>query len=503
MRLALDRIDVQSLGLDLGTMGRVDIVSGTALRGVVDQTPERLLLEGFGADEVALRALALNLGTVKLGSSEGATLTRLGLGLEQRGPAVNVGVAAVTIAAKDLTIDAGDVLIRGKPTLSNAQLTIEPDGGSLAAEGLEAIDLVVKVAGFEIHAPALRAYGMRIGWGKKGFELTAEKIDAPGLRVRGGTIAVDAGALAVTKVDVGGGNVRIARIGLEKGALRATLSPATKEAEPPPARSGAPPLLDWCVLDSLSGKVDVDALVDVTVPIIGHRKATHAFRIPIENGAIDFRELEADLAALEDAVLDFAVRDGALVLERVNPLLPVRGRGKPIVVWNLDVNDLALADKNRVRLSVLPNAKPAMSPSMPPPSPEGGGKSSFALRELGLHRIDVDLTLAPVRGKCVGQLRPKHADKVTVEGQLVHTPDASSPPGRILGGAENVALSLHALALGSQTIEANDVRIGKLESFDIAFADIVPTTIQVALASTEVEGLALSPQRPTKSPSAG
>src|SRR5687767_9357438 len=226
MRLALDRIDVQALALDLGTMGRVDLANGSGLHGVVDQSPERLVLEGFGAEEVVLRALALNLGTVKLGSTHGATIQRLGLKLEQRAEKVNVEVDAVTIAAKDLAIDAGEVVIHGKPTLSNARLVITPDGGSLSAEGVEAIDLVVKVAGFEIHAPALRAYGMRIGWGTKGFELSAEKVDAPGLRVRGATIAFDAGALAVTKVDVGGGNVRIARVGLEKGALRATLSPS-------------------------------------------------------------------------------------------------------------------------------------------------------------------------------------------------------------------------------------------------------------------------------------
>jgi hypothetical protein len=496
MRVALDRIDVQNLGLDLDKTGRVDIASASALHGAIDRTDDRLGLEGFGAEEVILRSLHLALGSVGLTSQHGATILRLGLKLEQHASKLDVDVEAVSLAAKDLgiAVETAGLLIQGKPTLSGVRLSIRSDGGSLVAEGVEAIDLVVKVGALEIQVPALRAYGMRIGWGTKGFELSAEKVDAPGLRVRGGAIAFDGGALGATKIDVGpatgGTGVRVARVTLERGSLRATLAPAN-DAEPPPSHAREP-IVDVRVLDFLSGNVDVDALVDVSVPILGRRRATHAFRIPIEHGTIDFRELEADLATLEDAVLDFAVRDGALVLERKNPLLPVRGHGKPIVVWNIESTDLELAERNRVRLSVLSNPKAAVSASMPPPAPDGS-KSSFALRELGLHRIDATLTLAPVDARYVGRLRPKKVGSLAVEGQLVHTPDESSPEGRLVGGMVDVALAVHALEVSTQRLDIADAAIAKVTSFDIAFADIVPTAVSVDLEGVTLEALTLVP----------
>jgi hypothetical protein len=498
MRVAVDRIDLSTLSLDLGTLGKVNIASGRALSGALDRTEERLALEGFGAEEIVLAGLRLALGAVTLGNEAGATLAHLALALEQSGGALTVDVGAQTIAANDLLIDAGGVSIRGRPALGNAKLTLRPDGGGLFAESLEATELVVKVAGgLTIEAPNLKAEGLRIGWGDRGFELAAEKVEAPGLTMRGGTLAVDAGGVLVTKVDVGGRGVRVGYVSLARGALRAKLAPAASEdAEPPPAgppRAEARPLLDWRVLDFVSGKIDVDALVDVIVPILGQRNATHQFRIPIENGTIDYRELEADLAYLEDAVLDFAVRDGALALERVNPLLPVRGRGKPIVFWELDRAGLALAEKNRVRLSVLPLAKPAQSGSTPPPRDEGAKSSSFALRKLVLHRIDAKLSLSLVTAPSKARIVPRRVDELLVEGSVAHTPDPSSPEGKILGNARNVALEVHSLEIGDQLLDAPAIAIAKLNRFEVCFADITPTAVALDVADVIVERLTLRP----------
>jgi len=139
----------------------------------------------------------------------------------------------------------------------------------------------------------------------------------------------------------------------------------------------------------------------------------------------------------------------------------------------------------------LPNAKPVVSTSMPPPPPEGAGKSSFALRELGLHRIDVALSLGQVKGQCVGQIRPMHVAELTVEGQLVHTPDETSPPGRILGGAKDAALSIHGLDLGTQILDAAQIVIGSAVDFDISFADIAPTALSINVDSSNIDGLFL------------
>jgi len=51
------------------------------------------------------------------------------------------------------------------------------------------------------------------------------------------------------------------------------------------------------------------------VPIIGHRKATHRLRVPSQVHARLPRARE-QLSTLENAVLDFSAKDGALRLER-------------------------------------------------------------------------------------------------------------------------------------------------------------------------------------------
>ncbi len=123
-----------------------------------------------------------------------------------------------------------------------------------------------------------------------------------------------------------------------------------------PTRSASPP--EWTevmtLLDGLAGVINVELSLDLTVPVIGRRRATHRFRIPIADGAVDYMGLEKDLSTLESALLDFAIRDGALVLEMGIPFLPTRGLGKPILQWDLAPADLDLARRDRIRLAVLP-----------------------------------------------------------------------------------------------------------------------------------------------------
>src|SRR5690606_11056084 len=103
----------------------------------------------------------------------------------------------------------------------------------------------------------------------------------------------------------------------------------TAEAALPQRR----PWLDWNLLDSLTGHAHVDVGIDITLPLIGRRRAVHQLRVGVQQGRIDYRALESDLSALEDALLDFSVRDDALVLELGIPLLPTRGMGKPLIRW--------------------------------------------------------------------------------------------------------------------------------------------------------------------------
>ena len=160
-------------------------------------------------------------------------------------------------------------------------------------------------------------------------------------------------------------------------------------------------------------------------PILGSRKATHRFRIPVEQGTIDYMALESNLSTLENALLDFAVRDGELVLERVNPLFPARGRGKPIVAWSLTAMDLELAKRDLVRLAILPDARLVGESSGEESAASSSSSPSVALRRLSLRGITVKLALAP-NDPTRGRIRLRSIGALTLRGAIHHTADRAA-----------------------------------------------------------------------------
>ncbi len=132
------------------------------------------------------------------------------------------------------------------------------------------------------------------------------------------------------------------------------------------------------LLDGLAGEINVDLALDLTVPVIGRRRATHRFRIPIVDGVVDYMGLEGDLSTLESALLDFAIRDAALVLEMGNPVPPETRPRKPILQWDLAPAGLDLARRDRIRLAMLPRFRTVAGTPDPPGSPSDS--SRFAIR---------------------------------------------------------------------------------------------------------------------------
>jgi len=243
------------------------------------------------------------------------------------------------------------------------------------------------------------------------------------------------------------------------------------------------------LLDGIAGDVNVDLAVDLTVPVIGRRTATHEFRIPIENGALDYRELESDLSTLEDALLDFSVRDGALVLERGIPLIPTRGRGKPILRWDLDGDDLALAEVRRIRLAMLPRFTVVSDSDGDPSKP-----SPVAVRELEARDLDARLQLLVADPPAA--LPVRRIDELSVAGNLFHTPDAPPREGRLQARIAGVELGSYAVPLGRLQLGIEQVVLELAEAREIAFAGLSPRMAGVALRGLAVTGLRLAPVSP-------
>src|SRR5690606_31675043 len=160
----------------------------------------------------------------------------------------------------------------------------------------------------------------------------------------------------------------------------ATAVEAEPPADPEPRRR-----LDLDFLDRIDGRLDVDLTVDVTLPVLGSRRKTHHFRVPIAKGTINYKDLEGDLAKLEDAFIDIEVRGRQLAIERRIPLIP--GSEKPLVLFDLEPDEVAMAHERLVRLATLGTLR------LPPRSDEG--RSSVQLRELDFGNVDVALEVAP------------------------------------------------------------------------------------------------------------
>jgi len=495
MKCALDQLDTRGLRVDLPGSQVIALRSSARLRGVVENTAQRLMLHDVAAETVEVAALRLLLGRLVLSSTGDATLTALGLSVDRSADELVLSATFASITAADVEVVIDDVRVRGRVTLTVAALAVSGDEGSLSASRVEIADFVLRIGALEITAEQLVGSGVKLGWGAAGFWLHATAFEGPALGMQTGDVRLTAGALAVDAFRLEGKALTVGRAALGSGQVAVGLRRSAESvsgtddvpALPDPA---APPLFDLATLDALSGQLDVDVAVDLTVPIIGRRKATHRLRVAIDRGTLDYRALEHNLAKLEDALLDFSVRDNALVLERVNPLFPARGHGKPVVLWDVAGADLELAQRERVRLSVLPRARLATdaAESGAPPSKKSRG---IALRELGLLRINARLALAAPAGLLAGQVRLERVGALTLGGNVFHEPGGCRE-GDVLGELTDFAGSLHALALGTTRLTARSVTAASLAPLEVAFADVQPTRLDVSLQHVRLDGVAIA-----------
>lgn len=499
MKIALSGADLAGVEVDLGTTDVIRVRAAKALRGLVEQSGERLALSNIVAESVELEELRMLLGELVLAAPKGAVLSGLGMSLDQSASQLTLAATLVDIEAQELDITIGDVHVRGRAKLAAPNLVVHGDEGSLASSHVQITEFSLRIGTMELAADALRGVSVKILWGAAGFRLAATSLEAPTLRFVVPDVEVAGAGVNVLGFALDTHQIAIERASLESGSVALRMAPSTSGpsvAAPAPAPApAAEPVVSLRTLDRLAGQLDVDVAVDVTVPIIGHRAATHRLRVAIDGGTIDYEALEHNLAKLEDALLDFSVRENALCLERVNPLFPTRGHGKPIVFWDLpSAADVELAHKRRVRLSALPNARLASDGSQPPPPPSSAAAakpSPIALRELGLLRINARLGLAPPTEEVGGQVQLMSVGTLTLGGNIFHDPKGARE-GSLLGEAREVAVGLRALALGTSALTASSFVANELAPIEAAFRDVSLEKISVGFAGAALEGVVLT-----------
>ncbi len=357
-----------------------------------------------------------------------------------------------------------------------------------------------------------------------GLEVTAASITAAGLGMRSRAIEIAADHVAVQEAAIRGRTFSLAAVSVSKLSLELDLAAlATRErddaaaaaAEAPPAKPSIRSLIDWRFLDRVDGQIDVNVTVDVHLPVIRRRRATHYFRVPIEKGIFNYRQLESGLSSLENAVIDFDLKGHKLVIERDLPIIRMR---KNLVEWHLDDEEMALARQRKVKLRTLPRYEI---------TPSNGKNSDVKLHGIEIHPINIDLSVSPATTTALSSATATEADPGAATGDDagVHTAgevradaaqaEQASPSAHEYRGilpelslrrlmvtgsidypdaegslaikVKQLATALRGLPLGNVVVNVGAVRVDSIDPIKIVFDGLVPRAISLTINGLELE----------------
>lgn len=489
LRLSFAQVDVEGLELELPIPAghrvppRVTLRSAQRLSGRIVQRAGQLRIDRLEAEQIALDALRLIFGSVVLGEEGKAVLEGVKCTFAQQ-ETVELDLEAAMVRAHRLSVEVSGTSVSARPSFRDLRVAAQGEEGSFEAEDLLLENFVIAARGLRVESPRVEATRLRVEWGAAGFRLEAHGARAPSLKVRADAFELELEAIAIAHLVSHEAHVLLEGAEVGKVILDARFEPrdsasATVELVPKAAPPVAHPRFDGRLLDALFGELKVDLRVDLEVPILGRRVATHRFRVPVEAGAVNFLQLEDDLSTLENAILNFSVRDHALVLERGIPLLQSRGNGKAIVVWALDDVDHALArDRDRVRLAVLPDfdlAKDADSDGTEPKS-----KPKIAIRALGAENVELSLRLEPSEIVRQGVLPNMAVGSLSVHGEVHPLTREGSREGRLQLEAREISATVRTL-LHDHPVELVELRCAAIPEAELTFVGSHIERVQITL----------------------
>lgn len=542
MKIDLENLDASGFVLELPNDATpadvVAIAYAHRLGGVYAHDARRFRVQGLRAEALSLASLVWHLPGGRVLASEGAELSTPSVELDvPRGEAkarrsTQGQVSMSGLRLPDLSLELGELSLGGPLEARGIELTLGAKGeavallatslamprGSLARAELAASYGALHATDIELHhgahattgklaALALSELRLRSG----ALELRVDElriVKARFVRTEGGELELHAADLELlgldlvtptsrlhcTKLSLHGvawvsGSLSIERVSVERSELKLALGASPPSPAPPPSRRGARRApIDLSFLDLLDGRVDVDVHVDAKVPYLKRRRATHHFRVALRSGTLDYAKLEGDLSALEDALLDFAIRKGNLVLEVAPPLLSFAR--KTIVEWPLDDAGRELAQQKLVRLATL--ARPKLPAKKPSASDPATSDDAFSLDRLDFAPIDLDLHLGgPAQidlgeGGVIHLGAPRRAaiGRLSLRGELHHRAEhVAKTPTVLVAQATKLRLGLEALAVAGRTLGVAELSLESLEEARLTAKGLSPTELSAKLGA--------------------
>ena len=500
MRITLESIDGQQFTLRLpraadGHEHVVALHTTRRLRGVYAHDAHAEHLDPVEADEIVgevawlLAAGALHLaGPMRLG----ATSLDLDIALDDRTPALTGDARCASLSVPDARVSLDGVKVRGALDASALHARHDPatDVWTVVASAFGAQGLSLAMGGITVQAAAVNLVGLRLTRSAEGVVVMADEVTLAGLEVvdaRRTVRVVDArvtglryapDAVSFDRVDAG--ELSVALDGLDEPASEGATAAAAAEKSAS-SRLG----MDLALLDGLHGRIEADTSVDVKLPVIQHRVAKHRARLAVNDGCINFKELEHGLSRLEDAIFDFEVKGDALVFE-LDALLVK----KTLLSWPLDGAGVERAHREQVRLRTLVQPTLALATSGGDDDDEGDGEGEkrVALQRVEVRGLVVDVGLSdastlPVGGGVVGL---GAADAVPLEalrvrGELVYDARQESAPTDVHVEVRGLDLGVHGVAVGGGRLELARLSLGHLTDGAVTMRGFKPTAARATL----------------------
>lgn len=377
-------------------------------------------------------------------------------------------------------------------------------GGSTAVSVAELVvrDLSLTVGDTEVKAAGATLTGLRVVRDAAGVTVEAGAATLTGVEVTSGKRRVRSPELRLGTLRYGAEGVSFARLAADELALAIEglggeeaepahdAEPAEPAEEPPPGTRKVLGL-DLPLLDGLDAKVEADIVVDLKLPVIERRQATHRLRLAVDRGVIDFKQLEGGLSTLENAILDFEVVDAGLMLELDAVVVK-----RELLLWPLADEGMRLARQNKVRLRTL--ACPTMVVHEPSSKDDEAAPSPVALRRLEVKDIRVEgalrsASLLPVGD---GTLRLGVGDtpalgRLRVTGAVAYDPDGSPPDTVLSVELADLDVGLDAVAVGARRLDVSRARLGQLADAKVTLRGVRPRAVTATLRAVELEGFRL------------
>ena len=396
------------------------------------------------------------------------------------GSAINADISggelaatAATAGANDLVIELASQIIRG--AVSAGELKVQSHDGHTVVRAATASSSELSIA---TERATLTARGLEL---------------AAGFTLKGSDIRIDEATAAELELEVSFArrspppepepdpNVRPDATPLP-GRIPI---PAGTELRDDIVWRNAQPIFDLRDLDRLAGTIAVGLAVKAQLPVVGRYSLARTFKIPIDDGALDFVDVERQLSTLEDAFIDFAVREGQLVLKRDIPLLPTKG--KTLVSWPLSPVEQALAQNRLIRLRALPRIQV--------PRPKRDEKRA-TINEVRVEKPHVELTLNKPSPGGIDYNSPaavslNELDTLAVDGNLTFQAEGNRKELEASASVRGLSLGIRELALGRRWLSAAEIVVGALSVEFTEFDGFRPVKLVARASDLAIRGLTI------------